>query len=354
MTWGATAVAAVTIGGSYLSSQASKNAASTSADAQRYAADQAAEAAKFTPIGITNRFGSSNFGYDANGQLSSAGYTVSPELQAIQDRLMGTAAGYNYNVDTSQLSTSANQAFGAGTNLFNLGNQYTSISPEQAQQQYMTTTNALLAPGRERDRATTANQVFRTGRTGLATGGTTTGMLQSNPEFAALYNAQALQDLSITQQAQEQGRANQLFGANLYSTGANLNTAGSNMLSNIPSLRTAYLSPLQNYLSLTGAIEGMGQQPFALSSELAGRQSTAGANAGQFLYSGGANAARTNQMANQYSVPGAALTAFGTSPQSSSWFDRIINGNNATTYKGPSYGTNSNVPSNWYDTNSYD
>lgn len=340
MTWGATAVAATAVVGSYMSSQANKSAAQTSADAQRYAADQAAEQAKFNPFGITTRFGSSNFGYDDTGKLISAGYTVSPELAALRDRFVSSAGNYNYNVDTSQLSTAANQAFGAGSTLFNLGNQYTNISPEEAQKQYIQNTQALLAAGRERDKAAVANQVFRTGRTGLATGGTTTGMLQSNPEYAALYNAQRDQDLKIVQQAQEQGRANQMFGADLYRTGANLNTSGVGMLSSIPALQTAYLSPIQQYLASAGAIESLGQQPLSLSSELAGRSSTAGAQAGSYLYGGGVNAARTLQAANQYSVPGAALTAFGTSPKSSAWFDKLINNNSGLSYNpGAGYGT---------------
>jgi len=42
----------------------------------------------------------------------------------------------------------------------------------------------------------------------------------------------------------------------------------------------------------------LGQQPLQIGSELGGRASSAGANAGQFLYGGGLNAARTMQPAN--------------------------------------------------------
>jgi hypothetical protein len=37
----------------------------------------AAEAAKFRPVGITTRFGSSNFQMSPEGYLTGAGYTVS-------------------------------------------------------------------------------------------------------------------------------------------------------------------------------------------------------------------------------------------------------------------------------------
>jgi hypothetical protein len=49
----------------------------------------AAEAAKFRPVGITTRYGTSNFQFDPSGYVSGAGYTVAPELRAYQDRLMG-------------------------------------------------------------------------------------------------------------------------------------------------------------------------------------------------------------------------------------------------------------------------
>jgi hypothetical protein len=46
---------------------ATENAANISAAAQRDAARQAAEAAKFRPVGITTRYGTSNFQFDPSG-----------------------------------------------------------------------------------------------------------------------------------------------------------------------------------------------------------------------------------------------------------------------------------------------
>lgn len=305
MTWGATAVAATTVVGSYLSSQANKSAANTSADATRYAADQAAEAAKFNPVGITTRFGQSNFGYNDQGQLTSAGYTVSPELQALQNRTMLGISNY----DPTQYQQ-------ASQGMFNLGQKYLATSPEQAAADWYTQQQNLLAPGRESSIANLRNQVFQTGRSGLAVGGTAAGnRAQANPEMAAYYNAQAAQDARLAAEADIYGRERTNYGINL--------------MSNAPQMFNVGYSPIATGLGLTSQIEGLGQQPFALSSELAGRQSTAGANAGQFLYSGGLNAARTQQLANQYSLPGAALTAFGTSPKASAWFDKLIGGNNS-------------------------
>ena len=80
------------LGGS-MQAKAAKSAAETSAKAQLEAARIAAEAAKFRPVGVTTRYGTSNFQFDPSGYLSGAGYTVSPELQAYQDRLQALTGG---------------------------------------------------------------------------------------------------------------------------------------------------------------------------------------------------------------------------------------------------------------------
>ena len=55
--------------GGLMSSNATRDAAQTSADAQLESARLAAEAQKFRPVGVTTRFGSSNFQFDPNGYL---------------------------------------------------------------------------------------------------------------------------------------------------------------------------------------------------------------------------------------------------------------------------------------------
>lgn len=315
------------VGGSK-ASQAANQQATAFRDAATYARNQSA----FQPFGITTGFGSSNFGIDpTTGRVTSAGYTLDPRLQAVQNQLSGQFGNINLNPDVSQFQTAANQAFGAGTNLFNLGSQYTSISPEQAQQQYMDRTQAALAAGRERDRAAVANQVFRTGRTGLATGGTTTGMLQSNPEYAALYNARAQQDLNIAQQAQEQGRANQLFGANLYTTGAGLNRSGAGMLESIPAYQTSAYNPLRAGLGLFSDVERLGMQPYEMSTALGRTMSDTGARQGEFMLSGERYAAPSQMAYSSYSPfaqtlqgAGQSLTSMNSPNSTANWFDNLI------------------------------
>lgn len=331
MPWGAAAAAAATVAGSYMSSQANKSAAQTSADAQRYAADQAAQAARFTPVGITTNLGSSNFTMNPDGTISSAGYTLDPKLKAIQDQMFAQAGAY----DTQKLAQAAQPLYGAGASLFNLGQQYLATSPEQAAQDYMKQQQGLLAPGREQQLAALRNQQFQTGRTGLATGGTTAGgMQQTNPEMAAYYNSLAQQDKTLAAQSDLYGQQRTQFGAGLFGTGGSL-------LGQVPALTTAGYGPLQTQLGLVGSIEGMGQQPFDLSTALAAKQATAGANVGSALLQGGISAAKTLQGANQYSWGGAALQGLGSNQALNSWFQNQLNqptNANNTSYFGGSGG----------------
>lgn len=330
MPWGAAAAAAATVVGSAMSADAASSAANTSADAQRYAADQAARAAQFRPYGVTTGFGTSNFGTDQNGN-PVASYTLTPEMQAIRDKMIAQAGSY----DTTQLATAAQPLYGAGSSLFNLGQQYLATSPQQAAQDWMTQQQGLLAPGREQQLAGLRNQQFQTGRTGLATGGTTTGMQATNPEMAAYYNSLAQQNATLASQADQYGQQRAQFGAGLFGTGANL-------LSQVPSLTTAGYSPLATQLGLAGQIEGYGQQALDIGAQLGGRSATAGAQVANALLTGGLSAARTQQAGNQYSWGGAALQGLGTNQALNSWFQNKLNqpSNTGLSYNpGAGYGT---------------
>lgn len=261
--------------------KASQRAAKQSANAQLEAARIAAEEARFRPVGITTRFGSSQFGFDDQGRLSSAGYTLSPELVAIQDRLLSQAGGQG--VEATEQGLAAQQG------LFNLGQQYLAQSPEEAAQQWLASQQAALAPSRERSLNQVRQGLFNRGRSGLAIG-QGEGMQAANPELAAYYNSLAQQDLDLAARAQEQGRAQTQFGAGLFGTGAQVAQAG--------------YSPLQTQLGLGQTIEQLGQSPLDIGAQLGGRTATAGATAGQALLSGGLGAARTMQPANAYSSTG--------------------------------------------------
>jgi hypothetical protein len=81
------------LGAGYLQGQQNQEAAQQYAQSQIEAARIAAEAARFKPVGVTTRFGQSNFEFDEKGNIKSAGYTLSPEIQAQQNALMGAISG---------------------------------------------------------------------------------------------------------------------------------------------------------------------------------------------------------------------------------------------------------------------
>jgi hypothetical protein len=278
--------------GGYMQGEATKSAAETSARSNLESARLAAEAAKFRPVGVTTRYGTSNFQFGPDGYLSGAGYTVSPELRGYQDRLQGLTERGLGQAEAGEAML--RPTLGAAESLFNLGGRYLDQTPEQTAQKYMESQYNLLAPSRERQYAQLQNQLFQTGRGGLSVGGTGLrpgggmGLSASNPEMEAYYNAIAQQDLALAANAEEAGRQRTAFGAGLFGTGSdiyNLYSAG----------QVNALNPFTTYLGAGSTIEELGQQPLRLSSQLGGQAASAGGNVGQFLLSGGQGAARAIQ-----------------------------------------------------------
>jgi hypothetical protein len=302
---------------------ATEYAANQSAAAQREAARMAAEAAKFRPVGITTRYGSSNFQMSPEGYLTGAGYNVSPELKAYQDRLMGLTGGALSQAEMAQQQYAPLQT--AATGLFGLGQQYLAQSPEQVAAQYMSRQQDLLAPSRERQMAQLQNQLFQQGRGGLSVGATGTrpsgaaGLGATTPEMEAYYNAIAQQDAQLAAQAQEAGQRNVAFGAGLFGTGAG-------MLGQYQAGQVGALSPFQTYLGTGQSIEEMGQQPLTLGAGLGGQAAAYGANAGSSLLRGGLSAALTEQQANQMSPTGAFLTGLSKDPRLQTGFEKFFGG----------------------------
>jgi hypothetical protein len=256
---------------SIIGGNASKRAAQTQADAQVKAAQVAADAARFKPVGMTTAFGSSNFGFDpTTGDLNSAGYSLTPQMQAQRDAFLGQAAGSGMGI--------AAQAGQAGQGLFNLGQGYLAQSPEAAAQQYLQAQQAALAPGQERQLAGIRNNQFQRGTSGLSVGATEAGgMGASNPELQAYYNSIAQTNLGLQAQAQQEGRAQTQFGQGLLGGGIDLTNQGYN--------------PYKTQFGLAQDIEAAGQGAFNMSSALGGRQAAAGSQVGQTLFAGGNNAA---------------------------------------------------------------
>lgn len=297
-------VAGASLLGGYLQGESAKSAAQTGANAQLEAARIAAESAKFRPVGVTSRYGTSQFTTDAQGNLTGAGYNVSPEYQAYQNQLSGLMG------QQIQQGLGAQQQYapltGAAGSLFNLGQGYLAQTPEQAAQKYMENQQALLAPSRERESALLANQLANTGRTGLsvAQGG---GLLSANPEQAALANARAMQDLQLAASATQAGQQQTAFGAGLFGQGAGL-------LGQYQQGQIGALSPFQNTLGVQSGIEQLGQNPLTLGAGLGGQAAAYGANSGRFISQGAQAAAPMQFQANAWNPLATTLQGVGTNP----------------------------------------
>jgi hypothetical protein len=298
---------------------------------------QAYQNAQFRPVGLTTTFGSSRFEIDpTTGQLKSAGYTLAPELQGLQTSLLGGFGGalqQAQGVNTTALNQGANTLFG-------LGQSYLGQTPQEVQQNYVNTQLGLLRPEFEQASASLRNRQFATGRGGLATGGTVAGygvgapgLAQTNPEQAALANAYARAVANITAQAPTEAQRQITFGQGLLTGGAGLQSTGFG-------LQSAAYDPLKTQLGIGTQIEALGQQPLGLGSELGGRASSAGAQAGSLANASamtglagqvaqqGIDATRQttlqNQLSSVFSNPQAQAQIQGIGGQVSNWFDNLI------------------------------
>ena len=272
-----------------------RDAANKAADQQRQAGITAANISAFRPVGMTSRFGTSQFTREidpATGvpYISSGGYTAAPELANLQNQLFGQFAP-SYTQAQAQAGQYA-PLTGASQSLFNLGQQYLAQSPEAAAQQYMTSQQNLLAPQREQQLSGLRNQLFQTGRGGLATGGTAAGGRgATNPEMQAYYNAIAQQDLGLAANAQQAGQQRAQFGAGLFGTGAGL------LGTQVQGQAGAY-APLQTQLGLSGQVEQMSQMPYQLGLQL-GTAQMPGQQAGSQQYYGGQSQGAATQYQGQ-------------------------------------------------------
>lgn len=294
------------MGPSSIQAGATRDAANASAQAQLQAARIAADAARFRPVGVTSRFGSSTFGFNPQGDLTSAGYQLSPELQAMQDQIMGYTR----------------QGLGDIAGLQALGRGYLAQTPEQAAADWMQKQQALLAPSRDLQRSQIQQSLFNTGRGGLsvAQGG---NLGAANPELQAYYNALAQQDLGLAAQAQQAGQQQTTFGLGL--------------------LSSAY-APFQTGLGLGSTIEQLGQTPLDIGAQLGGRTAAAGAPQAAALLKGGLGAAETLQKANQMSPFAAGLYGLGQSSLGNSIDQQLVNwGKNLFSSSTPSN------PDNWWE-----
>lgn len=263
--------------GSSMAGQSAERAARTQAAAQERAAQLAAEEARFRPVGITSRFGTSAFQFGPEGRLSGASYTASPEIQALQNRL---SALYGDSLGLAEMAPETARG------LFNLGTGYLSESPEAARQRIFNQLQAAREPAQIREEQRLGAGVFGRGRAGLNISG------MGQPELFALARAreeQRMQDvLAAEQQAQQQiGFGQGLLGAAY-------------------ELPVQALAPFQTQFGTAQSLEAAAMEPLSLGAQLGGRTAQAGGTAAQLLGSGLTSAAQTRA---QGSMVGPTLQA---------------------------------------------
>lgn len=248
--------------GSYLQGNVSKEAAQALADRLATATGSAVTGSQFRPVGITTRFGASNFTVNPQtGQLESAGYTPT----ALSDQLQQGAQS-----------------------VYNLGKGYVAQSPQEAAQSWLQAQQNLLAPSRDVSLSNIRNKLFQTGREGLSVA--QGGDLQSaNPELAAYYNSLANQNAQLAAQAQQFGQQQAQFGTGLLGSGLNL-MSGLNTLE---------------------------QQPLTLGAGLGAQVATAGAQAGRLGLAGTQAGQDYLYKSMTYNPLASILTGAGNSPLAS-------------------------------------
>ena len=296
----------LTTAGGLLQSQTSREAAQAAQariDAETAAAKQAAA---FRPIGMTTRFGTSQFQVDPiTGQLTSAGYTLSPEAKAQQDRFVALSNAGLTQAEAAQAQFAPLQT--GAQNLFSLGNQYLAKTPESVAQNYLNQQMALLQPGRELELATLQNKLQQQGRGGLsvAQGGTYGA---TTPELQALYNARAKQEAELAAYAQQAGQKDVLFGAGLLGQ-------GSTAMGNYYAGQQAAYAPYTTAMTQAKDLETLGQQPYTLSTGLAEKTAAAGGRVGQLgLQGAGQSVALATGQAATNNPYANVLSGLGASP----------------------------------------
>jgi hypothetical protein len=267
----------------FTGAKATRRAADQAAQQQTEAARLAAISSAFRPVGMTTRFGTSQFTTETDPEtglprVTAGGYTVAPELRALQDRLMGLTGGALTTAEEAQMAAAPVGA--AAQQAFNLGTQYLGETPEAVRQRYIAQQQALLEPTRAREEQRLASSVFGRGRAGLNVGDI------GQPELRALAEARRTQDLQLAAQAEQAAQQQIGFGSSLFGTGASL-------LGQQYAIPTQALAPLQSTLGTVQSIEQLGQDPYNLGLQLGGLVTQGSQAGGQLLGAGMSQAAQT-------------------------------------------------------------
>jgi len=291
----------LSIGGGLISGSKGADAAKGQAEALRAAADRASSMAQFRPIGLKTAFGSSNFKVNDLGQVTEAGYTLDPQLEALRNRFTTGATGY----DPTRLQQLTEPVYGAAESLFNLGGSYLGATPQDVAAKYISDRQGLLAPSRAAEFGRIQARNYATGRGGLGVQ-TGTGGAPANPALQAYYNSIFQQDKALAAEADTEAMNRIRFGGDLYS-------AGGKLASTLPSLFSGSFLPIETQLNLAKSIESLGQNPYQMSLDLAAAQAGAGARSGQLYLQPQEAAANAYSRYQGYSPLGTAMSGLGSS-----------------------------------------
>jgi hypothetical protein len=283
----------------FTAADSTQQAGVDAANQMRQASREGAAAAAFRPVGMTTRFGTSQFTREVDPAtgipyISEAGYTPAPEFARLQDRLF---ASFLPSLQYAETAGEQLQPLAPATQrLFELGQQYLATSPETAAQDYVNSRLALLQPMRSRALSDVRSRLFASGRTGLGVQ-TGTGNAPTSPELQALFNAQAAQDLQLAAEADQAAQQRIAFGTGLFGTGSNL------LGTQYGTLAQAY-QPLLGALGASGQVEQMAQMPYQLGLQL-GQAAQPGASQAANIFTGG----QTQAAQTQYGATAAANAA---------------------------------------------
>ena len=284
--------------------------------------------AAFRPIGMTTRFGTSQFQVDPKtGQLTSAGYTLSPEAKNAQDRFLTLAGAGLTQAEGAQKAFEPLQL--GAQSLFKLGQGYLAQSPEQVAQDYLKNQMSLLQPSREIELANLQTRLRNQGRIGLsvAQGG---DLGATTPELQALFNARARQEAELAANAQQLGQRDVLFGAGLYDL-------GTKSLGNYYAGQQQAYAPYTTALGQVQGLETAAQQPLMLGANLGQTAAQAGFNVGQLgLRGAGASVELATGKAATTNPYSTAISGLAANPAFAQYAGGLLS--NTPTTSGFSYG----------------
>lgn len=250
--------------GSSMAGRSAERAADRSAQANLEAARIAAEEARFRPVGLTTRYGTSQFQFGPEGRLTGASYQASPEIRALQDRI---AALYGSSLGLAETVPAVSRR------LFNLGTGYIDETPEAARQRIFNELQAARQPASLQEEQRLAASVFGRGRAGLNVGAT------GQPELYTLARAREAQRAADIVAAEEQAQRRVQSGLGVIGAGIQLPVQA--------------LAPFQAQFGTEQLLEETARAPLDIGAQLGGRTATAGAKAGESLLLGGLSSART-------------------------------------------------------------